>query len=59
MKDLQTKATINQELGELQNLLTARSRAKLEDGETDLASLLLQKSCLVSEVISLYNFYLV
>ena len=31
----------------------------LEDGETELAAILLQKSCLVSEVISLYNFYLV
>lgn len=59
MKDLQTKAIINQELGELQNLLTTRSRAKLEEDDIDLAAILLQKSCLVSEVISLYNFYLV
>lgn len=59
MKDLQTKAIINQELGELQNLLTTRSRAKLEEDEINLAAILLQKSCLVSEVISLYNFYLV
>ncbi len=59
MKDLETKATVNQELGELQNVLTARSRAKLEEDEIDLAAILLQKSCLVSEVISLYNFYLV
>ena len=59
MKDLKTKATVNLELGELQNVLTVRSRAKLEEGENDLAVILLQKSCLVSEVISLYNFYLV
>ena len=59
MKDLQMHVTINQELGKLEDLLAARSRAKLEQGETDLAAILLQNSCLVSEVISLYNFYLV